>query len=147
MYHHVNKAVVSVLLVQGVLCSSIPKQTDLPEVENQNFESNHGFVVQRHELPTTSQQLNQVLPTQEVPAEPTTPAYTPIVTPGPDQDKILSSMGYYQTTFYTCNTYPSGQEHCGWHVPVLKAEGARTETGVVVMVVACFAGFFAMGMM
>lgn len=141
MYHHLIKTVVSVLLVQGVFCSSIPKQTDLPQ------DSNQASVVQRHELPTTSQ---QALPTQElqqVPTQADTPAYTPIVTPGPDQDKILSSMGYYQTTFYTCNTYPSGQEHCGWHVPVLKAEGARTETGVVVMVVACFAGFFAMGMM
>ena len=142
MYHHVIKAVVSGILVQVALCSSIPKQASLLQSQ----------AVKRHELPTSSQQ-NQEVPAasqqqqRDIPTQAGTPAYTPIVTPGPDQDQILSSMGYYQTTFYTCNTYPSGEENCGWHVPVLKAEGARTETGVVVMVVACFAGFFAMGLM
>lgn len=73
------------------------------------------------------------------------PQYTPIVTPAPDQDAVLASQGYKQLTFYTCNTV-GGEEHCGWHIPVVKAEGVRS-SGVVWMVVGCLAGVFALGLM
>lgn len=85
------------------------------------------------------------------------PAYTPLVTPAPDQNARLSSMGFKQETYYSCNTI-GGQEHCGWHIPILQvvaegaaqgsfATGTRTDTGVVMAVVACVAGIFALGLM
>lgn len=76
------------------------------------------------------------------------PAYTPIVTPPPDQDAALARMGYRMTTFYACNTI-GGNEHCGWHVPVLKADGptTRTDPRFVIAVVSCLAGLFAWGML
>ncbi|KAL7933095.1 hypothetical protein V8C35DRAFT_304908 [Trichoderma chlorosporum] len=77
---------------------------------------------------------------------PTSP-YKPIVTPPPDQDAQLANMGYSMTTFYTCDTI-GGQEHCGWHVPVLKADGptTRTDVRVVLAVVSCLAGILAWGL-
>lgn len=54
----------------------------------------------------------------------TIPAYTPIVTPAPDQAEKLASLGYYQTTYYACNVI-GGKEHCGWHIPIMKAGAAR----------------------
>lgn len=69
------------------------------------------------------------------------PPYDPVVTAAPGQDAALASLGYYQTTYYACNTI-GGSEHCGWHVPILEVSGAA-ERGcgswrvvVVVMVVA-----------
>ena len=65
------------------------------------------------------------------------PPYTPIVTPAPDQDAKLSSLRYYQVTYYTCNTI-GGKESCGWHIPVMEAGaakiGERTEVvlGVII---------------
>jgi hypothetical protein len=76
------------------------------------------------------------------------PEYTPIVTPAPDQEAVLASQGYKQLTFYSCNTI-AGSEHCGWHVPVVKAQAvtSRRDSGTVWMVVACLAGVFALGLM
>lgn len=56
-------------------------------------------------------------------------------------------MGYSMTTFYTCDTI-GGQEHCGWHVPVLKADAptTRTDVRVVLAVVSCLAGILAWGL-
>ncbi|RFU74616.1 hypothetical protein TARUN_7630 [Trichoderma arundinaceum] len=73
--------------------------------------------------------------------------YEPFVTPPPDQDADLAKMGYSMTTFYTCDTI-GGQEHCGWHVPVLKADGptTRTDVRVVLAVVSCLAGILAWGL-
>ncbi|KAL6786405.1 hypothetical protein J3E68DRAFT_420848 [Trichoderma sp. SZMC 28012] len=75
------------------------------------------------------------------------PPYKPIVTPPPDQDSKLAKMGYSMTTFYTCDTI-GGQEHCGWHVPVLKADAptTRTDVRVVLAVVSCLAGILAWGL-
>ncbi|PNP56381.1 hypothetical protein THARTR1_03537 [Trichoderma harzianum] len=75
------------------------------------------------------------------------PPYTPIVTPPPDQDSQLAKMGYSMTTFYTCDIV-GGQEHCGWHVPVLKADAptTRTDVRVVLAVVSCLAGILAWGL-
>ncbi|EHK25829.1 uncharacterized protein TRIVIDRAFT_229760 [Trichoderma virens Gv29-8] len=80
-------------------------------------------------------------------ASPPPPPYKPIVTPPPDQDAQLAKMGYSMTTFYTCDTI-GGQEHCGWHVPVLKADGptTRTDVRVVLAVVSCLAGILAWGL-
>ncbi|EFY96539.1 hypothetical protein X797_008793 [Metarhizium robertsii] len=74
------------------------------------------------------------------------PAYTPVVTPAPDQDAVLASQGYRQVTYYTCNTV-GGNEHCGWHVPVVKAQGVRGDSATVWVVVGCLAGVFALGLM
>lgn len=81
------------------------------------------------------------------PPSPSPPPYEPIVTPPPDQDAGLAKMGYSMTTFYTCDTI-GGQEHCGWHVPVLKADGptTRTDVRVVLAVVSCLAGILAWGL-
>ena len=71
------------------------------------------------------------------PRQQSIPPYTPIVTPAPDQDAQLASLGYYQTTYYACNTI-DGKERCGWHIPVMKA-GARKigeKTEVVVGLIA-----------
>ncbi|KAL7794919.1 hypothetical protein V8C43DRAFT_304896 [Trichoderma afarasin] len=78
---------------------------------------------------------------------PSPPPYKPIVTPPPDQDSKLAKMGYSMTTFYTCDTI-GGQEHCGWHVPVLKADAptTRTDVRVVLAVVSCLAGILAWGL-
>ncbi|KAK0762747.1 hypothetical protein N5P37_005565 [Trichoderma harzianum] len=78
---------------------------------------------------------------------PSPPPYKPIVTPPPDQDSQLAKMGYSMTTFYTCDTI-GGQEHCGWHVPVLKADAptTRTDVRVVLAVVSCLAGILAWGL-
>ncbi|KAL7805731.1 hypothetical protein V8C26DRAFT_424535 [Trichoderma gracile] len=75
------------------------------------------------------------------------PPYKPIVTPPPDQDEQLAKMGYSMTTFYTCDTV-GGQEHCGWHVPVLKADAPtrKTDVRVVLAVVSCLAGILAWGL-
>ncbi|KAK1247569.1 hypothetical protein MKX07_002478 [Trichoderma sp. CBMAI-0711] len=75
------------------------------------------------------------------------PPYKPIVTPPPDQDAQLAKMGYSMTTFYTCDTV-GGQEHCGWHVPVLKADAPtrKTDVRVVLAVVSCLAGILAWGL-
>ncbi|CAM1509399.1 Fc.00g031380.m01.CDS01 [Cosmosporella sp. VM-42] len=72
----------------------------------------------------------------------TIPAYTPIVTPAPDQDEQLASLGYYQQTYYTCNTI-GGNEHCGWHIPVVKAAAGRVggRVGAVLGVAAGAAGW------
>jgi hypothetical protein len=69
------------------------------------------------------------------------------VTPPPDQDAQLAKMGYSMTTFYTCDTV-GGQEHCGWHVPVLKADAPtrKTDVRVVLAVVSCLAGILAWGL-
>lgn len=70
------------------------------------------------------------------------PAYTPIVTPAPNQDALLAGKGYQQITYYSCTTRRAQQqqrrqdapptsgdstseeddvvEHCGWHVPLVK---------------------------
>ena len=72
----------------------------------------------------------------------TIPAYTPIVTPAPDQAEQLASLGYYQQTYYTCNTI-GGNEHCGWHIPVVKAAAGRVggRVGVVLGVAAGVVGW------
>lgn len=84
------------------------------------------------------------------------PAYTPIATPAPDQDAGLASKGYYQTTYYKCQTAGAGggaggggpDVRCGWHVPLLKAEGNRSvNVGVAVAVVLAAAGVFTAGML
>lgn len=51
------------------------------------------------------------------------PPYVPIVTAAPTQDEALASLGWVQTTYYECHTR-GGQEHCGWHIPVMKKESA-----------------------
>ncbi|KPM40233.1 hypothetical protein AK830_g6322 [Neonectria ditissima] len=51
------------------------------------------------------------------------PPYVPIVTAAPTQDAALASLGYYQTTYYECHTR-GGEEHCGWHIPVVKDNAA-----------------------
>ncbi|KAM0248854.1 hypothetical protein ACHAQJ_009286 [Trichoderma viride] len=78
---------------------------------------------------------------------PPPPPYDPIVTPPPDQDAAMAKMGYSMTTFYSCDTI-GGQEHCGWHVPVLKADGptTRTDVRVVLTVVSFLAGILAWGL-
>ncbi|KAJ6787089.1 hypothetical protein PWT90_11014 [Aphanocladium album] len=90
--------------------------------------------------------------------QPTPGPYTPLVTPAPSSlpdDQALRNQGFRQETYYTCMTAPSGREHCGWHAPVLKQDkqgtaavpGRTTDTGIVVAVLAGFAGVFAIGMM
>lgn len=83
-------------------------------------------------------------------------AYTPLVTPAPSDDDAatLRDQGFRQETYYACRTAPSGKEHCGWHVPVLKAQhgsaavpGRATDTGIVAGVVVGLAGVFAIAMM
>lgn len=74
------------------------------------------------------------------------PEYVPLVTPAPDQDAALASKGFRQVTFYTCNTV-AGQQHCGWHVPIVKAQGIKRDSGTVFLAVAVLAGVFAMGLM
>ncbi|PTB68423.1 hypothetical protein BBK36DRAFT_1795 [Trichoderma citrinoviride] len=102
---------------------------------------------QHHPLPLELQHL--AVEGQASPAsEPLSiPPYKPIVTPPPDQDAQLAEMGYSMTTFYTCDTV-GGQEHCGWHVPVLKADAPtrRTDVRVVLAVVSCLAGILAWGL-
>ena len=80
--------------------------------------------------------------------QPLRPEYTPVVTPGPDQDAALASKGYRQITFYSCKTR-DGSEQCGWHVPIMKAEGGvvRRNSGTVILAVVCLAGVFALGLM
>jgi hypothetical protein len=78
------------------------------------------------------------------------PAYTPAVSPRPDDEAALLSKGLRQTTYYECRTAASGREHCGWHVPIVQAAATArktTETSVVVAVVFCIAGAFVAGMM
>ncbi|KAK2599020.1 hypothetical protein QQS21_005486 [Conoideocrella luteorostrata] len=77
---------------------------------------------------------------------PTVPEYTPVVTPPPNQDAALASMGYKQLTYYTCNTV-GGNEHCGWHVPIVKAQGVKRDSGTVWIVVVSLAGVFALALM
>ncbi|KAL2204321.1 hypothetical protein CC79DRAFT_1325081 [Sarocladium strictum] len=52
------------------------------------------------------------------------PPYTAIVTAAPDQDVVLASQGWYQTTYFECRTW-GGQEHCGWHVPLRQISGGQ----------------------
>jgi hypothetical protein len=82
------------------------------------------------------------------------PAYTPVVTPSPEIDEALQNQGYSQTTYYECRTLDGREEEsCGWHVPVIKLEGAapsqRTSlgTGYVVAGVGGAAALFAMGLL
>jgi hypothetical protein len=82
------------------------------------------------------------------------PAYTPVVTPSPELDEALQNQGYSQTTYYECRTIDGREdETCGWHVPVIKLEGAapsqRTSlgTGYVVAGVGGAAALFAMGLL
>ncbi|EFY91162.1 hypothetical protein MAC_02833 [Metarhizium acridum CQMa 102] len=100
----------------------------------------HGVDPQGHGHPDARR-----LDRRDAPA-PAPPAYTPIVTPAPDQDAVLASQGYRQVTYYTCNTI-AGNEHCGWHVPVVKAQGVRRDSATVWVVVGCLAGVFALGLM
>ncbi|QUC23432.1 uncharacterized protein UV8b_07673 [Ustilaginoidea virens] len=103
-----------------------------------------------------AQQQQQQQPLQPQPDEtspsswkrgdPPAPGYTPVATPPPGQDAALASLGYKQETYYTCNSV-GGREHCGWHVPIVKAQGVRRDSGTVVAVVACLAGVFALGLM
>lgn len=55
--------------------------------------------------------------------------YEPRVTAPPEQDAELASMGYYLTTYYECRTR-GGNEHCGWHVPVMKAGADKEGAGL-----------------
>lgn len=76
------------------------------------------------------------------------PAYTPLVTAAPNQDEVLASKGYYQTTFYKCKTEGSKEERCGWHTPILKAQARRElSMGVVIPAVLGAAGVFAWGLL
>ncbi|KAF4582271.1 hypothetical protein GQ602_006895 [Ophiocordyceps camponoti-floridani] len=71
------------------------------------------------------------------------PAYLPVVTPAPDQEAILASQGYRQETFYACRTV-GGSQHCGWHVPIVRASATAQGfglRGVVALVVGFVAGF------
>ncbi|KYK54038.1 hypothetical protein DCS_05992 [Drechmeria coniospora] len=80
------------------------------------------------------------------------PPYTPIVTPSPDQSAILAAYSFRQETYYECRTR-DGAEHCGWHIPLVKAEaggpglGTVASTGAVVAAVLCLAAVFAVAMM
>ncbi|KAH7325738.1 hypothetical protein B0I35DRAFT_117588 [Stachybotrys elegans] len=56
------------------------------------------------------------------------PPYEPRVTAPPDQDEMLAEQGYYLTTYYACKTFDGGEEHCGWHVPLLRLDSSATET-------------------
>ncbi|KAF4468305.1 hypothetical protein FALBO_4817 [Fusarium albosuccineum] len=69
------------------------------------------------------------------------PPFNPPVTAAPTQEEALASLGWKQTTYYECRTR-GGQEHCGWHIPVYKAEaaGRGAELGVVVGVAALAVG-------
>ena len=74
------------------------------------------------------------------------PDFTPVVTPPPDQDAALANQGFKQVTFYTCNTV-AGNQHCGWHTPIVKAQATKRDSVTVLMGVACLAGLFALGLM
>ncbi|KAG5980488.1 hypothetical protein E4U43_006739 [Claviceps pusilla] len=73
------------------------------------------------------------------------PSYNPIVTPPPSQDAALATLGYKQMTYYTCNTI-GAREHCGWHVPIVRAQGVRRDSGTVWIIVVCVAGVFALAL-
>lgn len=77
------------------------------------------------------------------------PAHTPVATAAPNQDDILASKGYWQTTFYKCKTDNGGEvERCGWHTPILKAQARRElSMGVVIPAVMGAAGVFAWGLL
>lgn len=80
-----------------------------------------GFQNPEHASPTAS----VTTPSANIVArQQTIPAYTPIVTPAPDQAEKLASLGYYQTTYYACNVV-GGKELCGWHIPIMKAGAGR----------------------
>ncbi|TFB07538.1 hypothetical protein CCMA1212_001313 [Trichoderma ghanense] len=115
--------------------------------EQQQKQQQQQHQQQSHPLPLDLQNL--AVEQQASPAsEPlSVPPYKPIVTPPPDQDAQLAKMGYSMTTFYTCDTV-GGKEHCGWHVPVLKADAPtrKTDVRVVLAVVSCLAGILAWGL-
>jgi hypothetical protein len=94
-----------------------------------------------HAQPNHQQQLSN--PKSNKP-----PAYTPIATPALNQDAMLRRKGYYQTTFYKCQTMRDGDEKCGWYTPILKAE-ARKELsiGVVMGTVSGVALIFVLGLL
>ncbi|KAG9255700.1 uncharacterized protein F5Z01DRAFT_673001 [Emericellopsis atlantica] len=76
------------------------------------------------------------------------PAYTPIATPAPNQDEVLRSKGFYQTTVYKCQTRRDGDEKCGWYTPILKAEARRElSMGVVLGTVSGAALIFVLGLL
>lgn len=54
--------------------------------------------------------------------------------------------GYYEQATAR-NTCDARDERCGWHVPAVKAQGARRDSGTVWIVVVCLAGVFALGLM
>lgn len=61
------------------------------------------------------------------------------------QDDSLNTKGSRQTTHYRCP--PNGEERCGWHVPVVKAEAPRgLDMGLVVAAVFGAAAMFTMGL-
>ncbi|KAG5983863.1 hypothetical protein E4U55_006926 [Claviceps digitariae] len=86
-----------------------------------------------------------ISPTGERDHPPVMPEYEPLVTPPPSQDAALATLGYKQMTYYTCNTR-GAREHCGWHVPIVRAQGVRRDSGTVWIVVVCVAGVFALGL-
>lgn len=74
------------------------------------------------------------------------PDHKPTATVPRDQAAFLASKSHQQTTYYRCPPN-GGEERCGWHVPVVKAEAPRgVDTGVVVAAVFGAAAMFAMGL-
>ena len=79
-------------------------------------------------------------------APPTPPAYTPVVTPAPNQAAALAAEGYSQATYYTCEA----DGGCGWHVPLVKVEGgaaAGARMGVAVGMVVVLTAVFVAGLL
>ena len=91
--------------------------------------------------PSNQQNLNN--PKSNAP-----PAYTPKATPAPNQDEMLRSKGFYQTTFYKCQTRRDGDEKCGWYTPVVKAEARREfNLGLVMGTLSGVALIFVLGLL
>ncbi|KAG6005973.1 hypothetical protein E4U21_007466 [Claviceps maximensis] len=76
---------------------------------------------------------------------PVIPEHIPLVTTPPSQEAALATLGYKQMTYYTCNAI-GAHEQCEWHVPIVRAQGVKRDSGTVWIVVVCLAGVFALGL-
>lgn len=119
------------------------------------YNNEYNFYNGQHSHDGRQQQEKQQVQADE--SQKTAPgAYTPLVTPGPNDNdaQALQDQGFRQETYYTCLTRAGGQEHCGWHVPIVKANaapaavpGSATDGRIVMAALGGLAGLFVVGMM
>ncbi|KAG5926440.1 hypothetical protein E4U53_003082 [Claviceps sorghi] len=69
-------------------------------------------------------------------------AYDP-VTPPPSRDAALVTLPSRQT--YTCDAVDP-RDHCGWRVPLARAQAVKRDSITVWIIVGCVAGVFALGL-